>query len=180
MYQPAAVVTHFEGATHGTDPRKGTKRYQVINQAKFVEKWRSRLADEHQRPGAHLFVARDRGRDRRHVLMIDHYVPQQDKDAGGRMAYHYLRLFVELGLHVTFIPANFERVEPYTNCLQQLGVNVMYSESAATIDDWIRENAIYIDYACVSRPSIAPRYSTRFGSTDVRRRSSITRTTFTS
>ena len=90
--------------------------------------------------------------------MIDHYVPQQDKDAGGRMAHHYIRLFVELGFHVSFLPANFERVEPYTDCLQQLGVNVMYSESEATIDDWIRENAIYIDYACVFRPSIAPRY----------------------
>jgi GT2 family glycosyltransferase/SAM-dependent methyltransferase len=158
MYQPAAVVTHFEGATHGTHLRKGGKRYQVINQAKFVDKWRSRLAMGHQPTGTHLFVARDRSRDRRHVLMIDHYVPQHDKDAGGRMAYHYIRLFVELGFHVSFLPANFERVEPYTDYLQQLGVNVMYSESAATVEDWIRVNAIYIDYACVCRPSIAPRY----------------------
>jgi GT2 family glycosyltransferase len=158
MYQPAAVVSHFEGATHGTDIRKGTKRYQVINQAKFVEKWRPRLAAEHQRLGTHLFVARDRSRDRRHILVIDHYVPQQDKDAGGRMAHHYIRLFMELGFHVSFLPANFKRVEPYTTDLQQLGVNVMYSESAATIGEWIRENAIYIDYACVFRPSIAPRY----------------------
>jgi GT2 family glycosyltransferase len=157
MYQPSAVVTHYEGATHGTDVRKGTKRYQVINQAKFRDKWRTRLAEQ-QRPGAHFFIARDRSRDRRHLLMIDHYVPQHDKDAGGRMAYHYLRLFVELGFHVTFLPANFERVEPYTSTLEQLGVHVLYSESADTVDDWIRTNAIYIDYACVFRPSIAPGY----------------------
>jgi GT2 family glycosyltransferase len=158
MYQPAAVVTHFEGATHGTDVRQGSKRYQVLNQAKFVEKWRSRLETEQQRPGAHLFIARDRSCDRRHILVIDHYVPQPDKDAGGRMADHYIRLFVELGFHVTLLPANFEKVDPYTEDLQQIGVNVMYSSACSRIDEWIRKNIIYFDYACIFRPSIAPKY----------------------
>ncbi len=42
-YQPMSVIVHREGATSGTDTTKGTKRFQVINQEKFVEKWRSIL-----------------------------------------------------------------------------------------------------------------------------------------
>ncbi|HEY5914474.1 MAG TPA: glycosyltransferase family 2 protein [Verrucomicrobiae bacterium] len=57
-YQPASVVVHFEGATAGNDLSKGPKRHQVINQAKFVQKWASALKG---RPG---------GWDRREPLAL--------------------------------------------------------------------------------------------------------------
>ena len=40
MYQPRAVVTHFEGVSHGTDTGSGMKAHRVTNQAQFTEKWR--------------------------------------------------------------------------------------------------------------------------------------------
>jgi GT2 family glycosyltransferase len=43
VYQPEAVVVHFEGASCGRDLTRGTKRYQVENQWKFREKWREVL-----------------------------------------------------------------------------------------------------------------------------------------
>jgi len=47
-YQPESVVVHVEGGTSGTDLEAGAKRYQVVNHAKFVEKWRVVL--RHQPP----------------------------------------------------------------------------------------------------------------------------------
>jgi O-antigen biosynthesis protein len=34
---------HAEGATSGTDLTHGTKKYQVINQSKFADKWQTQL-----------------------------------------------------------------------------------------------------------------------------------------
>jgi GT2 family glycosyltransferase/SAM-dependent methyltransferase len=47
-YQPESVVVHFEGASSGTDVTKGIKSYQVVNRAKFAEKWKDAL--KHQPP----------------------------------------------------------------------------------------------------------------------------------
>ncbi len=48
MVQPCSTVIHFEGATSGTDTSSGTKRYQLINQEKFLERWRSELERQPQ------------------------------------------------------------------------------------------------------------------------------------
>ena len=37
LYEPEAVVVHVEGATSGTNPTSGAKRYQELNRQKFVE-----------------------------------------------------------------------------------------------------------------------------------------------
>jgi GT2 family glycosyltransferase len=42
-YQPESVVVHVEGGTSGTDLEAGVKRHQVVNHAKFVEKWQDAL-----------------------------------------------------------------------------------------------------------------------------------------
>jgi O-antigen biosynthesis protein len=47
LYQPRAVVVHHEGVSHGTDTRHGMKAYQIVNQAKFRERWRSELEELH-------------------------------------------------------------------------------------------------------------------------------------
>jgi GT2 family glycosyltransferase len=49
-YQPESLVVHSEGGTGGTDLKSGAKRYQVVNQGKFAEKWKDALAAQPQRP----------------------------------------------------------------------------------------------------------------------------------
>jgi GT2 family glycosyltransferase len=49
-YQPETAVIHFEGATSGTDLSAGVKQYQVVNQAKFYEKWVQMLKGQPERP----------------------------------------------------------------------------------------------------------------------------------
>ena len=48
LYQPAASVVHFEGISSGTDTTSGVKAYQVVNQQKFLERWRERLQQHPQ------------------------------------------------------------------------------------------------------------------------------------
>ena len=158
MYQPKSVVVHFEGISNGTDTSSGQKQYQILNSKKFYEKWKDELA-KHPENGENVFQARDRSYDRKTLLMVDHYVPQYDKDAGSRTVFQYLKLFVSLGFQVKFIGDNFYQHEPYTSVLQQMGIEVLYGpDCAAHWLDWIRDNGEHIDYAFLNRPHIAPRY----------------------
>lgn len=50
VIQPAAIVVHHEGKSHGTDEKVGVKAYQVSNRRKFVEKWSSVLAAHPDHP----------------------------------------------------------------------------------------------------------------------------------
>src|SRR6185312_14383198 len=45
-YEPSSTVIHCEGISAGTDTGNGMKRFQRINQVKFVDKWRAELADQ--------------------------------------------------------------------------------------------------------------------------------------
>ncbi len=57
VYQPRAVVSHFEGVTSGTDTYKGARRYQEINRRKFREKWRETLDSKHPERARELVLA---------------------------------------------------------------------------------------------------------------------------
>lgn len=158
LYQPKSVVVHFEGVSNGTDTASGQKQYQIINSQKFYQKWKEVLAS-HPENGQNVFQARDRSYGKKTLLMVDHYVPQYDKDAGSRTVYQYLKLFVGLGFNVKFIGDNFFQHEPYTSVLQQMGIEVLYGpDYAAHWEDWIRDNGEHIDYVFLNRPHIAPRY----------------------
>src|SRR5262249_10095945 len=89
MYAPFSTLVHHEGVSHGTDLATGIKAHQVVNQNRFCKRWRRVLEKEQYDNGRELFVARDRSRSRPHMLVIDHYVPQFDRDAGSRTLYEY-------------------------------------------------------------------------------------------
>lgn len=159
LYQPLSVVVHFEGISNGTDLTDGQKMYQIKNQQKLTEKWKDVLEREHFPNAENVFVARDRNRSKPVLLMVDHYVPQYDKDAGSRTVFQYLKMFVEKGYNVKFIGDNFYRHEPYTTTLQQMGIEVLYGPYyAQNWKEWLMENGAYIQYVFLNRPHIAVKY----------------------
>src|SRR5690606_29230736 len=76
LCQPAARVVHVEGATAGTDPRRGMKAYQERNQSIFRERWREALQNHpgHELAGAALI----RHHHARCVLVLDALTPTPD------------------------------------------------------------------------------------------------------
>jgi GT2 family glycosyltransferase/SAM-dependent methyltransferase len=126
LYEPEAVVVHIEGATSGSDPGSGAKRYQEQNRQKFVRKWRRRLEAEHRYPSpTNMRAAADRHRGQ-HVLVIDHRVPMWDRDSGSLRMFSIMLALIRLGARVTFMPDNLAQVEPYTRTLQRLGIEVLH------------------------------------------------------
>ncbi|MCL9668600.1 glycosyltransferase [Rosenbergiella epipactidis] len=156
FYQPESMIIHFEGLSHGTDTGSGIKSYQVNNQQKFREKWANQLNRDHFRNAEHVYHARDRSRDKKTILVIDHYVPQPDKDAGSRTMIHMIKMFLAQGLNVKFWPQNLWFDPIYTHQLQAMGVEVFYGlEYVGKFDSWVESNKEYLDFVLLSRPYVA-------------------------
>ena len=159
LYQPRSVVVHLEGISHGKDPAVGIKRYQARNRDVFAGKWRAVLERAHLPPGGPLHVARERPSKVGTMLVVDHRIPRQDRDAGARSTFQYVKWFVERGLRVKFIGDDFLRHAGYTDSLQQLGVEVLHGAwYRRNWQDWLRAHGPDIDYAYLHRPQIASKY----------------------
>ena len=159
MYQPASEVVHYEGLSHGTDTASGQKQYQLVNQQTFLDKWSGELQTNHFPNAEHVNIARDRSRHQKRLLIIDHYIPHYDKDAGSRSTWMYVEMMVRAGYRVQFMGANFFPHEPYTSKLQQMGVEVLVGEQLARhLDRWFTENLPYVDHIFLHRPHIAEQF----------------------
>jgi GT2 family glycosyltransferase len=159
VYMPHSEVIHHEGRSHGRDTASGIKAYQVVNQAKMVDQWGKLFQEKHFPNAQDVFLARDRSRDKKHLLVVDHYIPQWDRDAGSRCMLHVMRMFLNAGFHVTFWPDNLFEDKPYCRVLQEMGVEVIYSNFYKDrFVDFMRENGKYFNYAILSRPHISIKF----------------------
>ncbi len=155
VYIPFAEVIHHEGVSHGRDERSGIKAYQVTNLAKLKEKWSSTLAG-HFPNGSNLAQAASRSRSKTRVLVIDHYAPQPDRDAGSRSMDCYIRLLLESGFHLTFWSENRAFDPAYTPLYQRLGIEMVYAHPGRIeFRDWIAQRGGDFQYCFVSRPHVA-------------------------
>ena len=93
------------------------------------------------------------------LLFVDYEVPRYDLYAGSRTNFMYLKMLVGMGLKVVFMPADFKRAEPYSNELNQLGIETIdgdwYRENW---EDWLSENGHEIDYAFFHKPDPATKF----------------------
>ena len=143
LVEPKSIVIHHEGKTCGTDETSGIKRYQSINSSRFLKKWRSTLDSEHFPNGQNLTLARDRSNGKNRILVIDHYIPTWDRDAGSRCMYMYLELFTSIGLHVTFLPDNFYHDSQYAYHLEKLGIEILYGVYYRdNLHEWMKNSCL--------------------------------------
>jgi len=157
VVQPRAVVVHHEGISHGTDVTSGTKRFQELNRAAFVEKWTEALSG-HLAAASETGVwqARERSRAGHRgglVLVADHQVPTPDRDSGSVRLYRVLRELRAMGERVVFFPSNGALLQPYTTDLQQMGVTVI--ADGAQQAAFLREAGPVLTLAVLSRPAVA-------------------------
>ena len=158
-YQPLSTVIHYEGMSHGTDISDGVKAYQVDNQRKFQKRWAQVLEEAHYVNGTELFLARDRSGKKPCVLIVDHYIPTPDKDAGSRTMMQIMQAFVRMGMNVKFWPHNGWYDPKYGMYLEQIGVEVHWGDGQHMgFASWIKTHGKYIDYFLLSRPDVAISY----------------------
>lgn len=151
IYQPFSVVVHHEGITSGRDLTQGIKAYQIKNNKKLFEQWKSRL-QSYQRNGQDLNLAKDR-RSKKRILVLDNCTPTPDQDAGSVTIFNLMLLFRELGFQVTFIPQdNYMYMETYTPLLQGKGIEVLYSPFVQSVLLHVKEQGMRYDLVLLTRP----------------------------
>jgi GT2 family glycosyltransferase len=155
-YCPFSVIVHLEGATNGTNVTTGAKAHQITNTETFRVRWRETLSRDHFAPGLEIGRARDRSRGRKIALVVDHYIPQPDQDAGSRTMMAIIESLLDAGYIVKFWPDNLNYDRDYATLLQWKGVEVQYGH--LSFKAWIEENGDAISLALLSRPTVAPRY----------------------
>ncbi len=156
IYQPRAVVVHFEGRSSGTDVTQGVKQHQVANQATFAKRWQSVLA-KHRVNGLQPHLERDRYTTRR-VLVVDACMLTPDHDAGSMRMFEMLGLMAELGCKVTFVADNREYREPYVSQIQALGVEVLFHPFLVPVPEYLENEAAKFDVVMLSRATVACKY----------------------
>lgn len=158
IYQPASKVVHFEGITGGTDTSSGTKRYQVINQQKFLERWKDALARQ-PAPTDHAGIwraATHRAQGR--ILLIDATTPTPDQDSGSVRYINLVRVLNALGWQCTFFADNRAYIPRYTDELRALGVEVLHGPWLNDPVAFFRERGQQFDAIMLSRHYVARHY----------------------
>lgn len=154
--QPHSKIIHFEGLSNSKDIKSGLKAYQQINLERLNQKWRGEILLRGLNDHADTIHASNyRLRTHKTVLIVDHYVPQPDKDAGSRTVYAFCKALIELGFNVVFLPENHTAHQPYTSELECLGVLVLYGSYAANnLIEVLTKKLRVIDIILYNRPHI--------------------------
>ena len=156
VYCPTSEVIHFEGKSNGTSTKSGIKKYQDINSATFREKW---FLDykKHGKEGVKPQIEVDRANNFR-VLVLDASTPQRNTDAGSHAAFQEMKLMMELGCKLTFVPANFAHMGVHTQYLQKLGVEAIYYPFYQTMEQFIKMRGKEFDTVYITRYGVAADY----------------------
>ncbi|MGY0650764.1 glycosyltransferase [Luteimonas sp. A537] len=156
-YQPASVVHHVEGASHGTDIDAAGKASQEANRAVFAARWKDVLAQGQLPAGAHLFLARERAQLKPVVLVVDRTPPRTDRDAGSRAIWQLMRVLGLHGMLVKFWAEESDATGVYAANLAAHGIELA-SDGGGDLDAWMAANGAYLDLVVLSRPLVAERH----------------------
>lgn len=153
--QPASVVVHFEGISSGTDLTSGIKRYQVINQEKFLARWSAVLKTHPAPPPKTAIAVASQHRAKKFILVVDAVTPMPDQDSGSLRMVNLLTILVNSGCAVTFFCEGRHYHRGYAEQLQALGVQILYHPYLQSEPTWLAENGARFDSVMLSRHYIA-------------------------
>jgi len=147
--QPASKVIHFEGITSGRKTSSGVKAHQVTNRALFAEKWAEVLSGQPERRGIRregppVSVGR--------ILVIDNQTPRPDRDAGSLLLFNSLRIMLQLGYAVDYLPFRRPRhISGYTPQLQREGIRCLYKPYFKGLAHHLKHHGSDYDFVFISR-----------------------------
>jgi GT2 family glycosyltransferase/glycosyltransferase involved in cell wall biosynthesis len=114
------------------------KKQSIFHQAKIEE---SELKEE--------LIPKDS------ILFIENKVPAPDTNAGDFSTFSYIKLLVEMGERVTFMPVLPFIKNKYSDALEEMGVRVFRPISG--FDSWISTNVENLKTVWIARPDFAKR-----------------------
>ena len=156
VYCPTSEVVHFEGKSNGTSTKTGLKKYQEINSTTFREKWFQEYKNN-AKEGLNPHLEVDRGNNFR-ILVLDASTPRLNTDAGSYAAIQEMKLMMELGCKLTFIPVNFAHMGVHTKFLQKLGIEAVYYPFFQTMEQFLMMRGKEFDAVYVTRYGVASEY----------------------
>lgn len=152
VYEPTSVVIHCEGISSGTDLTAGTKQYQVLNRAKFIEKWADML--KHQ-PARGTPVNKAIHAGQRHIFVMDTLTPDPKRDAGSLQLYNIMKLLRGMGWRVTFMADNAQASVADLRTLGTIGVRVLCKPTLPSLSGWLKEEGTGLDAVLLCRHYVA-------------------------
>jgi glycosyltransferase involved in cell wall biosynthesis len=132
------------------------KAYQVRNRGVFAAKWNHVLT--HQPPAGSVPTAGSVVRTRRQVLVIDAETPRPQHDSASLRLVNLMRLLVDDGAHIVFLPADLRHVEGDTARLRRYGIEAWHAPFAASPSAWLREHGHRFDVVMLSRYYVAAEF----------------------
>ena len=157
VYTPFSKIVHFEGISSGTDLNSGVKRYQLVNQPKFLKRWQDDLVKFPASPQSLQDVNYHRNICHK-LLWVDATTPTPDQDSGSGDVFNFFQVIQQENWNVTFIPDNFLYDDKYTKSLQRMGVQCIYTPYWQSVQDYLRYNGKDFDVIVLSRVVIASKY----------------------
>lgn len=89
------------------------------------------------------------------LLFIDWSTPRPDRDAGSLTAFHLMKIYVELGYDVTFIPSDLQYLGEYTEAVRALGVRCLHQSDIGSIKTHLEKEGEQYSFALLCRAPIA-------------------------
>ena len=160
LVQPQSRILHLEGLSNARSTDAGLKRYQVSNLEQLRQRWSRVLLTEQPIDMSRQLLASDRGLRRGPVaLVVDHYFPTPDRDAGSRCTQALVSSLLALGFKVIFLPENFAPMESYRRRLEGWGVLCLWGDGISqSWPQWLRKQIERIDLILYNRPHITARF----------------------
>jgi GT2 family glycosyltransferase len=158
-YEPSSTIIHCEGISAGTDLHAGMKRHQVINQVRFVAKWKEVLRDH---PSADMPLPRAlrwRRRRRGRILVVDSMTPDPTRDSGSLRLSAILRILDEQGWSVSFMPDDGHATEQEIRALGAFGIEVLCRPWVGDLPRWLRSNGSELHAVILCRHTVAGQYA---------------------
>jgi GT2 family glycosyltransferase len=158
-FQPGAVVSRDRSGNASTSSTGHTR----LSSAHAIRAtWANVLEAEHRPYDAGVRIARERLKPHRTVLIVDHYVPKPDRDAGSRSVWDIVTTLVADGWSVKFWPHTLWYEPGYTDRLQEIGVEVIYGvDNAEGFGALLQQLGSSLAAVLINRPLIAREYLTQ-------------------
>lgn len=155
-FQPSALASQ-DWSSSGSTANGG--RAQLANAHTIRASWANVLEAEHRPYDNGLRIARERLKPHRTILVVDHYVPKPDRDAGSRTVWEFIKTLLADGWNVKFWPHTLWYEPGYTERLQALGVEVFYgAENSDRFGSLLEELGTSLTAVLINRPLVAREY----------------------